>query len=356
MTSTDALRPAVPVTVVIPTFNRCADLERGLRHLAAQSVGPLQAIVVDNSSTDRTQQMIEALMPEWDGRLRYIRREPNGPASARNTGLAATTTPYVLFLDSDVDLPPSWVERALAHIAPDGGLGAVGGYILYAFDHAGVNAYGGDLGLMGLAWDVDEGTVLDPATGPASRIWINCSAMLARADLVRGSGGFDERFFYGYEDSDLGWRLNLMGFRVAVFPDLRALHNVNPHPESAHDSIVFHYCKNRLRSVLKNASPARLPTMLACYVAYSCADLLARAPRGAKVGALVWNLTHLRETLALRRDVQRRRMVSDAAIFAQGSRRWLPPTPLGGRRRRPAGATIAPAPARPAGSASDDRL
>ena len=328
------------MTVVIPTFNRCADLERGLGHLARQSVGALGVIVVDNSSTDRTQQMIEALMPEWNGRLRYIRREPNGPASARNTGLAATTTPYVLFLDSDVDLPPEWVERALAYIAHDPGLGAIGGYILYAFDHAGVNAYGGDLSPIGLAWDVDEGTVLDPRKGPADRIWINCSAMLARTDVVRASGGFDERFFYGYEDSDLGWRLNLMGFRVAVFPDLRAWHNVSRHPEAANDSIVFHYCKNRLRSLLKNASPARLPAMLAGYAAYLCADLVARAPRGAKARALLWNVAHLRETLALRRDVQRKRTVPDSAIFAHGTRRWLPPTPLGGRRRRQPGTAM----------------
>ena len=178
--------------------------------------------------------------------------------------------------DYDVDLPPEWVERALAHMARDASLAAVGGYILYAFDPTGVNAYGGDLGRMGLAWDACEGTQMQPDSQPADRIWINCSAMLARSEAIREAGGFDEAFFYGYEDSDLGWRLNVMGHRVAVFPDLQARHNVGEDSGRAHPGIVFHYCKNRLRSLLKNASGANLAVMLAGYAAYSVADLLAR--------------------------------------------------------------------------------
>lgn len=330
------------VTVVIPTFNRCADLKRALAHLACQGAGAPRVIVVDNSSTDDTPAMVEALAPSWEGRLRYIRREPNGPAAARNTGLAEVATPLVLYLDSDVDLASDWLERALAHMSRDPSLGAVGGFIVYAFDPGGVNAYGGDLGRMGLAWDVAEGARVDDSAEPCLRIWINCSAMLARTDAVREAGGFDESFFYGYEDSDLGWRLNLMGHRVAVFPDLKAMHNVSLDSGRAHPGIVFHYCKNRLRSLLKNAGGVNLAVMLAGYGAYTLADLLVRGTRGAKLRALGWNLANLRETLALRAATQGRRAVSDAKVFSHGSRKWLPPTPLGGKRRRFAGSARPP--------------
>lgn len=342
------------VTAVIPTFNREADLRRNLEHLARQSVPALQVVVVDNSSTDGTEAMVRSLMPAWGGRLRYVRREPNGPASARNTGLAATTTPFVLFLDSDIDLPPDWVERALGRMRADPSLGAAGGYILYAFNAAAVNAYGGDLGRMGLAWDVNEGGRIDPAQGPAPRIWINCSAMLARAAAVRGIGGFDEAFFYGYEDSDIGWRLNLAGHKVMVYPELRALHNVSEDAGAAHPTIVFHYCKNRLRSLLRNVSAARLATMLPAYAAYALVDLAARGPRVPKLQALAWNVGRLRETLALRRETQRSRAVTDAHVFSLGSGRWFPPTALGGRRRRGGiGAAVSePSP----GRAVDDRV
>lgn len=344
------------VTVVIPTFNRASELKRALGGLERQSVGGLRVIVVDNSSTDSTQGLMESLIPRWDGRLTYIRKLPEGPASARNAGLAAASTPYVLFQDSDIELAPDWVERALAHIESEPDLAAVGGYIMYGCAPDRVNAYGGDLGLLGLAWDLNEDSVVDPTTGAAERIWINCSAMLARAAAVVAVRAFDERFFYGYEDSDLGWRLNLAGFRVRVFPDLKARHDVEADPGPAHPQIVFHYCKNRLCSILKNSSVARLPLMLAAYLAYSTLDLLLRGPRSAKLRALRWNIAHLGETIAMRRLIQQRRAVPDRTVFGRGSMHFLPPSPLAGRRRRPLQTAVSGVRAARGAAARDDRI
>lgn len=344
------------VTVIIPTFNRAADLLRALEALSRQTCAGVRVLVVDNSSTDGTQEQVAALIPQWHGRLGYIRREPNGPASARNTGLAAATTPYVLFHDSDIELPPEWIARALRRMKQAPELGAVGGHIVYAFDPDRVNAYGGDMGLLGLAWDVDEGTALDRGKPAASRIWINCSAMLADAEAVRLAGGFDETFFYGYEDSDLGWRLCLTGRPVSVFPELQARHHVDADPGLAHQQIVFHYCKNRLRTLLKNAGSWHLPLMLCGYALYTLADIALRAPRAAKWRALAWNLSNLTDTLALRRQVQAHRTVPDAVVLSRGGRRWFPPSRLAGRRRRPSGPGIQAGIPGHAGAVSDDRL
>ena len=335
MTAPPALPDGSSVTVVIPTFNRAAELMRALGALQAQTAAALHAIVVDNSSTDDTEARVRACMPHWQGRLHYLRKDPQGPASARNLGLAAATTPLVLFQDSDVELEPQWVERALSHFQSDPQLAAAGGLVIYAFDRSRVNAYGGDLGRMGLAWDIDEGALRATERAAAGRIWINCSAMLVRARVVQAIGGFDETFFYGYEDSDLGWRLNLAGHRVAVFPDLAALHHVDADVGVAHPTIVFHYCKNRLRSLLRNAAMPSFIGALGAYLAYSVVDLVWRAPRRPKIAALVWNLRRWRQTLALRRQTQAQRQVPDTTIFALGAGRWLPPTPLGNRRRRP---------------------
>ena len=352
----DNARADVPVTVVIPTYNRAVDLQRALRNLDAQTAGALQVVIVDNSSTDNTREVIESLIPSWEGRLRYIRKKPEGPAAARHTGMAAAQTPDGLFHDSDVELSPDWVERALDHLTADESLGAVGGYIVYAFEPARVNAYGGDLGRMGLAWDISEGSMLEARQGCASRIWINCSAMLARVAAVQEAGGFDETFFYGYEDSDLGWRLNITGHRVAVHPDLVARHHVEPAPGGAHAEIVFHYCKNRLRSVLRNAGGVNFGVMLLGYAAYTLFDLALRGPRPAKLRALRWNFARWGETMALRKTLQARRRVADAPIFALGERRWLPPTPLGGQRRRPVASAANAASPRAAAPVSDDRV
>src|SRR5438105_10850709 len=313
------------VTVVIPTFNRAADIARVLRSLAAQEGPAIEVVVVDNSSTDGTGEVVARAQADWGGRLHYVRRDPQGPAAARNRGMAIARTPYVLFHDSDVQLAPGWIEQAVERMRRDPGLGALGGHIVYAFDPQRVNAYGGDLGVFGLALDVDEGAQLVAGSAEAQRIWINCSAMLVRREAALHAGGFDDSFFYGYEDSDLGWRLRITGWDVLVTPALVARHHVDPSPGAAHPDIVFHYCKNRLRMLLRNAQGRRLPMVLAAYLAYAFADLLLRAPRAPKLRALGWNILMLPATWAMRREVQGRRRTRDADIFACGSGRWFPP-------------------------------
>jgi GT2 family glycosyltransferase len=213
-------------------------------------------------------------------------------------------------------------------------LAAVGGRIVYAFDRARVNAYGGELGWFGLAWDVDEGAPLRPDAGEADRIWINCSAMLARREETMAAGGFDDTFFYGYEDTDLGWRLRIAGHAVRVVPELIALHHVDAVTGAAHPDIVFHYCKNRLRMLLRNTQGRRVLRVLGTYLLYTAADVVLRGPRAPKLRALGWNLVRWRTVLDLRAQTQAGRRAGDAAIFATGSGRALPPTRLAGQRRR----------------------
>ena len=341
------------VTVVIPTFNRAADIARVLRELRAQEGPAIDVIVVDNSSTDATGDIVRRAQDDWGGRLAYVRKNPQGPAAARERGLSMARTRYVLFHDSDVELAPGWIAQAHARMERDESLGAVGGHIVYAFDPQRVNAYGGDLGRFGLAWDIGEGAPLAAGTPEAQRIWINCSAMLVRREAAVAAGGFDESFFYGYEDSDLGWRLRIAGWDVRVLPSLVARHHVDAAPGRAHPEIVFHYCKNRLRMLLRNTQAQRLPFVLAAYASYTIADLVLRAPRAPKLKALAWNVAELRSTLQLRRSVQSQRRASDASIFASGSGRWFPPQPLAGRRRRGVDAPAAQASFR---GAADDRV
>ncbi|MEM7363417.1 MAG: glycosyltransferase family 2 protein, partial [Pseudomonadota bacterium] len=169
----------------------------------------------------------------------------------------------------------------------------------------------------------------------AQRIWANCSAMMMRRQLFLDIGGFDETFFYGYEDSDLGWKINLVGNDVMVLPTLYTYHNVLAQPGLADGRIVFHYCKNRLRSLIKNASRWSLPVRLIGYLGYSAVDLVVRSQRQAKFSALMWNIKNVRETLELRHQIQRQRVRTDTDVFGIGSGSVFPSVPLGQHRRRP---------------------
>lgn len=346
-------RAPADVTVVVPTYNRARDLPETLAAIAAQTLPPAAVIVVDNSSTDDTRSVVEGLVSSLAERgiaLAYRRKEPQGPASARNLGWREAKTAQVAFVDSDVSLEPGWLSACCAALEAEPRLGAVGGRVVYAHRPDLLNCFGGEIGPIGLAWDACEGAPLSEAGAARDVLWANCSALLVRRAALAAIDGFDEAFFYGYEDSDLGWRLTLAGWPVRVIPQASVRHRVGREIGRAAGAILFHSGKNRLRSVLTNWGAARLALYGPPALAYGIADALLRGPRAPKARALLWTLTHLPDTLARRRAVQATRRVEDAAIAALMAGRFFPERRLKGLRRRPADADA------PAVMSADDRV
>ncbi len=102
-------RPAV--TVVIPTFNRAAIVVRAIRSVMRQTCQDWELIVVDDGSTDGTEQAVKGLS---DNRIKYIRHDRNRLAgAARNTGIRYAQGEYVAFLDSDDEWPPEKLQKEL---------------------------------------------------------------------------------------------------------------------------------------------------------------------------------------------------------------------------------------------------
>lgn len=97
-------------SVVVPAFNAERTIEATLRSVLAQTRTDFEAVVVDDGSTDATARRVHAL--SGDGRVRLVSQANAGPAAARNTGISATTGPFVSFLDAD-DL---WLPTYLAQM------------------------------------------------------------------------------------------------------------------------------------------------------------------------------------------------------------------------------------------------
>jgi glycosyltransferase involved in cell wall biosynthesis len=99
------------VSVVIPTFNRAADLKRALTSIASQTWQQWEVLVVDNHSTDNSAQVIEHFS---DRRIRMLSVHNHGViALSRNVGVANAAGEYVAFLDSDDWWAPRKLELSL---------------------------------------------------------------------------------------------------------------------------------------------------------------------------------------------------------------------------------------------------
>lgn len=100
------------VSVVVPTYNRAHLVGRAIRSALNQTYRDLEVIVIDDASTDHTEETVRRLK---DSRITYVRHAQNqGGAIARNRGLDLSSGEYVAFLDDDDMWEESKLERQIA--------------------------------------------------------------------------------------------------------------------------------------------------------------------------------------------------------------------------------------------------
>lgn len=189
----------IPVTVVLPTYNRRPFLEDAVRSVLSQTYHNLELLVVDDGSTDSTPEYLAQIS---DPRLRVIRGAHTGsPARARNAGIREARGRYVAFLDSDDRWLPDKLGIQVSGLATDRSC---------RWSYTGVTRI-----------DQSGQPLHDPAVAPwrpyagptlegliTLRAIVATSAVLVDRRLLEETGGFEEDLPY-CEDYDLWHRLAL---------------------------------------------------------------------------------------------------------------------------------------------------
>ena len=111
------------VSVVIPTFNRAEFIKKAVQSVLDQTVRDLEILVVDDGSSDNTEETVNAFN---DTRIRYYRFAHNGfPAYPRNRGIELARGEYIAFLDSDDIWLPNHLELCQKALSGNGGADGV---------------------------------------------------------------------------------------------------------------------------------------------------------------------------------------------------------------------------------------
>jgi glycosyltransferase involved in cell wall biosynthesis len=103
------------VSVILPSHDRADWLPRAIQSVLAQTYTDFELIVVDDASRDDTPRVVEAFA---DARVHYLRLDTNqGPAGARNAGIARAAGRFLAFQDSDDEWLPEKLARQMAVFA-----------------------------------------------------------------------------------------------------------------------------------------------------------------------------------------------------------------------------------------------
>jgi len=208
------------VAVVVLNWNGWRDTIACLESLRHMDVVP-RVVVVDNGSTDGSQDRIRAEAPG----AQLVQLPSNrGFSRGMNAGIAAALreapwVDYVWVLNNDTLVEPSTLSRMVTLGDSDPRIGVVGGRLVDADGSGRIQAMGG--GHIN-RWLGTTSTHLAPSSEACDHL-VGASLLVRRA-LLRQVGGFDERYFFYLEDTDLSLRARRAGWRLAVAQDATVIH------------------------------------------------------------------------------------------------------------------------------------
>ena len=210
------------ISVVIPTYNYGRFIGEAIESVFAQTVLPIEVIVVDDGSTDET----AATIATFGNSVRYIRQENAGVCAARNLGVAESAGELISFLDADDSWDPTKLEKQLARFGSDPEIGLV---------HCGMREFDTETGeTVELRVEGQEGWVADDLLlweRPA--VNVSGSSIMVSREAFEAAGGFDTKMRVG-EDWDFCYRV-ARKFKVGFVRE--PLVNYRSHGASAHHNV-----------------------------------------------------------------------------------------------------------------------
>jgi len=251
---------------------------------SSQSYRSLEVIVIDNASNDGTAELVAREFPQ----VHLYRNENNlGFSRGCNQGIDQTRGDFLLFLNPDVRLNPTYVERLLEGLESNPSVGSAGGKIYLEATHPKRLDSTGIL-LDKARWhphDRGHGQLDNGQYNQQEHVFgITAAAALYRRQTLeecRIDGEiFDEDFFAYYEDADLAWRAQLLGWRALYVPDAVAYHRRRG-PEAHSSRIDILANRNRYLLFFKNEQRSTVFTHLGAMFAYElgrCAKRLVTQP------------------------------------------------------------------------------
>lgn len=249
----------------------------------------------------------------------------DGPAGKRNLAVSLSLSPYMVFLDDDVEIEPYTLFNLWNEMEDHPQCGIGFGKLLKLTDRRTFDEAGSFLTKTGFLFsrageDQQDTGQFDKATRCLSG---KSATAIARVQAYRESGGFDASYFILGEETDLSWRCWLNGWEVWYFPKGKAYHAFDTQlkTEDYYTLERIHYrgSRNYVSMLVTNLGLPQLVWTLPIHLCGWVGAIVGFVLTGEWARAkLIWKgLTshNIGELLRKRREVQARRVISDSTLL-----------------------------------------
>jgi len=248
------------ISVVIVTYNSKEDLEECIPSLANQNYPGFEVIVVDNDSIDDTVGFVENNFPF----IRVVKNKGNyGPAKGYNIGISASKGRYVVLLNPDTVVEKEWLSELVRVLEEDQDVAACQSRVLLHSKPHIINTEGNEVNYLGFTWCRNYGKENRNNGQIQETLGLSVCSAILRRDVLEEAGLFDEDFFMYLDDTDLGLRMYLMGYKVVCNPRSIVYHKYKFEPGKRK---LYYLERNRLLVLLKIYNAARLLRILPIFV------------------------------------------------------------------------------------------
>ncbi|HEY9840393.1 MAG TPA: glycosyltransferase [Candidatus Obscuribacterales bacterium] len=251
--------PSPKISLIIPTYNRARNLKNCLESLTWQDEKAFEVIVCDDGSSDKTREVALSYTDRLN--LRYRWQEDLGfrAGEARNLGLQAARGKLIVFLDSDLVVPPDFV-RAHAEAHARHGKSRI---VVNSFVWRMLESDDADLGLPPSEYIPRHKDILKPDSRTRYEIFernepveetyfLDSNALSIKREDLALVGAFDPEFIgWGHEDTELGYRIARFGFKLA-FIRAEAYHQFHSVSETKEDERAVNWKRLTVKHGISN--------------------------------------------------------------------------------------------------------
>lgn len=211
------------VSVIIPTYNREKLLRKTLKSVINQKYRPLEILVIDDGSTDNTEDVVNSVTGEGFS-ITYIRQANAGAAAARNNGIKASSGDLIQFLDSDDLLDPQKIARQVKFLSGHPDIDVVYGDWLQGED-------------LSSAATKSAMQHPDMITALLAGHWHPNFSYLFRRDVVMKAGLWDEKQGIN-DDFDFALRVALVSSQIEYLEGVTGLYRWHPYERLSRQSNI----------------------------------------------------------------------------------------------------------------------
>jgi len=293
------------ISLIVVTYNSASLLPGFFAALQATRDASYEVLLVDNASSDGTARLVAERYPQ----VHLLASAENaGFGRACNHAARAARGELLVFLNPDVIVTPDWLAILARHMREHPDAGIICPTTLDADERPRTS----DQRPFRKRTVDPSSLVVRRSSGVADTAAVPGCAMMVRRAAWEQLGGFDDRFFLYWEDTELCWRAWLLGWRVLV--DLEALvYHERGGSGGGGQRWDAEQIKNGLYTHLKLMRWRRAIPFAALLAGKTFAKMVLRRQPGL-LDAWRWNWRHLGQTLAARRDLLRTRCGDPAAL------------------------------------------